>query len=214
MFHSVRSPHGRVVTVRRTARPIARLLLATLFSGFVANAATATVRCTCPSVSAKGEGSTSCTASEANGGCVVDFNAFDDREERAAAFITKVGGKLPYAPDRGLSASDAVERASSNPTALASVISLYLAVSLSAQRDAPNVREAMESIVNALTFKYPDQLLQVFAGHSGATLNPNTIGSQFEGIITQGCIELTVNQVWVMFKLATSPVAEADRCGK
>src|SRR5579859_7492450 len=85
-------------------------------------------RCTCPKVPALGVGDSSCSASESDGRCAVDFNLFGpEREQRAVDLLKPVLGRFE-APSSDMSSVDAIMR--SSPDQIVDFVLVYLVVGL------------------------------------------------------------------------------------
>src|SRR5580704_5368092 len=181
-------------------------------------ASAATTQCTCPKVPASGVGNSSCSASESNGKCTVDFNIFAEREARAAALLRRADVQL-YVPDPNRDAIIGLAELKSQPNKLVDAIIIYLAVALSAQPNANDLTEVVRTI--ATTVRSPvissrlDTAFDPSAGF-GLARSDNPPLENFGGIkgrIVQGCIELFIGDTWVMFKTSWSPYASTPRCG-
>src|SRR5438128_11197565 len=71
--------------------------------------ATAKVQCSCPKISADGEGQTSCSTSESGGRCTIDCNLFGpESEKRAAELLIEYGRTKLTLPNPNLGADQAL----------------------------------------------------------------------------------------------------------
>jgi len=180
--------------------------------------ARAETQCACPKVPASGVGNTSCSASESNGKCTVDFNIFFEREARAVALLSKAGVQLRV-PDRNLSASVGLAQLKNEPNQLADAILIYLTVALSAQPNANELNKAVQGIASTVrSGPVSSRLVNAFDPSAGAGLprSDNPAFDNFEGSrwrVVPGCIELFTGETWVMFKTNWSPYAATPRCG-
>jgi hypothetical protein len=184
----------------------------------------AATRCECPSVKAYGEGNSSCSASESNGQCSVDFNVFAEREARAYEFLQSLD--LPtnsFADlsnlDPNLSVVDALElaKAGGNQRA-ASTVLLFVLVAASAGEDAVQRRGAARQVGVAI-LENVDQVTAAFQYRDVGQIPEQNSGDFREfkvdsvrGYIGPGCIELNVDGLWVMFKTFWSPLRSNPRC--
>ena len=114
--------------------------------------ALSTNQCTRPRVPATGEGNTSCSASEANGRCTVDYNVFSERESRAAAFLSRAGISSVFVPDPRLDVVVGMAQLQGEPNKLTDAILIYLTVALSAQPAASDLTSVARQIAEAVRF--------------------------------------------------------------
>jgi hypothetical protein len=180
--------------------------------------ARAETQCTCPKVAASGVGNTSCSASESNSKCTVDFNIFFEREARATALLSRAGLQLSV-PDSNLSASIGLAQLKNQPNQLADAILIYLTVALSAQPNANELNQVVQRIASTVrSGTISSRLVTAFDPSAGAGLqrSDNPQLDDFDGMrgrIVPGCIELFIGDTWVMFKTNWSPYAATPRCG-
>ena len=174
--------------------------------------------CTCPKVPASGVGNSSCSASEDNGKCTVDFNIFFEREIRAIALL-KQADVAVAAPTPSANSTAALAELKGRPNQLTDAIIIYLTVALSAQPNASALTKVVGRIAN--TVRSPpvsSRLATAFDPNSGGGLpsSDNPPFDTFEGNrfrIVRGCIELFADDTWVMFKTNWSTYAATPRCG-
>ena len=183
--------------------------------------ANAVVRCQCPTVSARGAGNSSCSASESNRRCTVDFNVFSERERRAVEVLQSFGALRDNAfiPDSDIPADEALKQAQSNgEQSVADVVSIYLMVALANQGGIEELGPQVQSIANALqenageiasAFNPPDGDLPEPDGKSASRVNYGGA----KGFMGDGCLELYFGRNWVMFKANWSPLRNSPRCG-
>jgi hypothetical protein len=181
--------------------------------------ARAVTQCACPKVPASGAGNTSCSASESNGKCTVDFNIFFEREARAVALLSRAGVQLRV-PDPNSSATLGLAQLKNEPNQLADAILIYLTVALSAQPNANDLNQVVQRIASTVrSGPISARLVTAFDPTGGAGLpgadNPSldNFDVNTRGRIVPGCIELFTGDTWVMFKTNWSPYAAAPRCG-
>jgi hypothetical protein len=177
----------------------------------------AATQCACPKVAASGVGNTSCSASETNDRCTVDFNIFFEREARTLAFLSKAGVGIK-APDPNLNALLALSLVKNEPNQLADAIILYLTVALSAQPNASDLTKAVQSIAStvrspAISSRLAREFDPDVRGVLPSDNNPIENFGGTRGRLLPGCIELFADNTWVMFKTSWSPYAGTPRCG-
>jgi hypothetical protein len=187
--------------------------------------------CTCPKVPASGQGNTSCSASEANNRCTVDYNVFFERETRSVQFLSKLGIGSLKPPDPALNSFDAFLRLRGRDQEVTDAVLVYLMVALSAQPSASDLAPAAKIIADVVrspnlssriikAFDYQDtgsagsdeSLLR--SPPSNAVLEDFAALGSAKGRIVSGCVEFYVRDVWVMFKAAWSPYRLQPRCGQ
>ncbi len=199
-------------------RPAALALILASIAAISTTPARAATECACPKVPASGVGNTSCSASESNGKCTVDFNIFFEREARATALLSKAGVQLRV-PDPSLSASVGLAQLKNEPNQLADAILIYLTVALSAQPNANELNQVVQRIASTVrSGTISSRLVTAFDPSAGAGLprSDNPPLDNFDGTrgrIVPGCIELFAGDTWVMFKTNWSPYAATPRCG-
>src|SRR4051794_23155083 len=123
---------------------IASIVLTVSLQGMSGGPAWAVTQCTCPKIAASGVGDTSCSASEADNKCTVDFNVFFERENRAVDLLSKAGVPQIRMPDPTISANVVLQQYRSDPDRLVDAILIYLFVGLSAQPNAAEHRSAIQ----------------------------------------------------------------------
>lgn len=190
----------------------------------------ARVQCSCPTISADGEGNTSCSASESDGRCTIDFNLFGpESENRAAQLLIRLGRKNLTLPNAKLSPDQSLQALSSSSEApLVDSVLIYMTVaagnqyarmpnsvplnSLKELVDAVSSNELKKSINAAFDWgarkkwlSYSDEDLR------SLRIRAKTVGC---AIVSPGCIEFTTSDgLWIMFKANWSPARIAPRCG-
>ncbi|MQU91733.1 hypothetical protein [Sinorhizobium meliloti] len=187
-------------------------------------------QCNCPQVPAKGEGNSSCSASESNGSCTIDFNIFYDRENRAAQLLEQAGIASVSLPDAELQAADALQAVAGTPRLLADALLVYLTVALSAQPNANELTVVVREIAGVLhSSDFEERLTQAFDPALVSSISsdedlrnnpPQSVEvgrlspTELSGRIVPGCIELFTSNAWVMFKTSWSPHRLQPRCGE
>src|SRR5712664_547457 len=98
--------------------------------------AQAKVQCSCHTVSADGEGNTSCSVAESRGRCTIDYNLFGPAsEKRAADLLTQHGVAKIKLPDLNLSPDESLQMLSSKGgEELQDALLIYIAVATGDQR--------------------------------------------------------------------------------
>jgi hypothetical protein len=180
-------------------------------------------RCKCPSVAAVGEGNSSCSASESNGQCTVDFNVFAEREDRSIELLRNSNAldgldHQFFIPDKNSNSNDVLRRAGElGQNSMADTILVYSLVALSAQQNRESFSREVRSITRAIQenssrisdfFRPPGDLLPLDERPRDEINTENV-----RGLLAPGCIELRVDDVWVMFKTYWSSLREEPRCG-
>lgn len=199
-----------IMPVRRASLPVSILLLVCL-----ADASANHVRCTCPSVSARATGSSSCSTSEVSGLCTVAFNEFDNELEDAALSLLKKAAEPSlsvqfhrYPPiqrdGRGFSLAESQSLFRQSPAALVDQLVVYALVSLV---DMGKAEEQLDSI------RQLHRLLRQNAGSVGQAFafGAGPIRSR-EVIIKHGCISFTLDTLWSMYKSEWSGSVSAAQC--
>ena len=183
------------------------------------------VQCSCPTVSAEGEGETSCSAAESSGLCTIDFNLFgEEREGRAASFLSEHAGIDVERPNPFSTTEDGLRFAEENGT-LPGVVLLYLVVAASSQAErTENFRllDRFEEIRNEI-FEVPSEIEKAFDVSQlerwrtvpDKELSPDSLRviERPNMILSPGCVEVSIGEVWVMFKTWWSPARITKRCG-
>jgi hypothetical protein len=187
----------------------------------------ADIQCSCPNIAADGVGNSSCSASELDSRCTVDFNFFSERvEQEAADFLEKNMGNFVFysriGPEtgslRGLDEGGARELgARSGGQELIDQIMIYSLV-------ASLQNSSFYEQINPELFRRVYQIVRERTGAVASTFSGNGAPIIIERadirlIVVNGCIEYQFNDVqfdgiqWFMFKTFWSSVAQAPRCG-
>lgn len=212
-------------------RPTQSLLAALPFLALVFGStyAFAATQCTCPRILASGEGNTSCSASESNNKCTVDFNVFLEREDRAVRLLAGAGISNLSIPDNRTNAVDALAQLRGRQSQFTDAILIYLIVALSAQPNTSDLTDVVRRVsASVRSGTVGDRIMQAFdpsgAGFGGTDEElrrrslPNAsienFGNQITGRVVPGCIELFAGNTWVMFKAFWSPYRVMPRCGQ
>lgn len=181
------------------------------------------VKCSCPSIKADGEGNSSCSSNESGGRCTIDYNVFAGREVRAAqALSDNLGLTVPSRPGLGVQeAFSSVERSGQIPE----LVLVYLSVAAVDQSVthpksidlgalgtvAKIVLELRSDIAKAFSTEAREQFAFVKA-EEAASSKDFVVRSSSSFVISYGCVEVTTDQVSVMFKARWSPYRLAPRC--
>jgi hypothetical protein len=183
-------------------------------------------RCACPKVSAFGVGDSSCSASESDNKCAVDFNIFgQERESRAVDLLrsTTIGGLS--IPDPSLNSVDVFGKA--RPNDVPDYVLIYMTVALGDRVALDQVSKdtATRFLQNLNRFRaeLDPQIVEMFTRQSPAIpLNPSSVDlrtveqqiGEARAILSPGCIEVASTEMWVMFKTVWSQARLAPRCGR
>ena len=168
--------------------------------------ASADVKCSCPTIDAEGEGNTSCSASESNNKCTIDYNLFAEREQRAAIMLRSKDISFLQPPPQ----LNSLQLGTLQYQQRVDAVILFMSVAASAQGQP--VSTALAELVNRLRDNYSRDIEQAFL-----PVPPNRTGRIFRDtqdvVISSGCVETRVSGLWVMFKASWSPFRQAPRCG-
>ena len=203
---------------------------AALMIALMSSPVSAKVQCSCPTVSADGEGNTSCSASESAGRCTIDFNLFGlESEMRAAELLNNLGLKGLRIPDPTLSPSQSLaELSSSREEGLVDAVLIYMTVAAGNQyaRIPQSVPlKSLTELVEAARSNDLKRLIyeafgrgarQEWLSYSDKDLTIRAIRDERVGraIVSPGCIEFTTSDgLWIMFKTNWSPARIVPRCG-
>lgn len=174
------------------------------------------VKCTCPAIAADGVGNSSCSASEADDRCTVDFNEFGEAlEQEAVATIESLADGLGLevqppsqlfqsTPEFSLEIAKELE-----PDALVVQIMSYAFVALLQTESGFWIKEDSE-FGEALS-----DLLNQSDAVAQAFLTPGIqIGDPDElYFVSHGCLEIeTSSDNWVMYKAFWSNAARSPQC--
>ena len=163
------------------------------------------VQCSCPTVSAKGTGDTSCSATETGGKCTIDFNTFSFEDEQAAADL--LASSTPWSItyqrfDRhkypgGFNSEQAQLLANYDVSAFVDQLLVYILVS-GVQMDFNLDSEALAALHNSLRQNGP-AIAKTFNGGGSSGIEGEFPG---RALITRGCVEITLDRgsYWGMFK--------------
>lgn len=179
--------------------------LAVIFLLAATNAYAGSVQCTCPTVSAKGTGDTSCSATESGGTCTVDFNTFTMEDEQAALKLLAASARTDIAYrflDRnefrgGMNSQTARMIAANDPRNLVDLLTIYILVS-GVQTDLSLGSDSLASLHAALR-KDAGEVYAAFVDGGYAEIK---FRSGDRALVTLGCIEVYIDQdsYWGMFK--------------
>ncbi|WP_050385880.1 hypothetical protein [Bradyrhizobium pachyrhizi] len=184
--------------------------------------------CACPTVQANGKGNTSCSASESNNHCTVDYNLFSPASEQAAAELLAKGGMSVQTPPP-INTLQALEQlALQGGDRLTDAVLVYLLVATAdraidgALNNSADIAQELVQIVRPYRSQIgtafsgenmqrwlpePDQRLR--GGNPGVNVDV-LVGNQL--IIAPGCVEVSTTRFWAMFKASWSPMRFTPQC--
>jgi hypothetical protein len=202
------------------------LAAAVIIAIFASNEPAAANDCHCPTVRAFGKGNTSCSSSETDARCIIDYNLFSPLAEGTAAEMLRTAG-LPDVkqPPPGLPIQALAEVGRSNPENLVDYVLVYLFVAVAEQKidfDA-NLDGPAKEIVNIVAPLRP-RIQNAFAPAqmeqwlSDDRLRQQGIPSPSltddRSVLAPGCFEVRAGGLWAMFKASWSPMRIRPRCGR
>ena len=189
-----------------TSHRLSRVLysIAVFFLYFGVATANAGVKCTCPTIDAEGEGNTSCSVSESNNKCTIDYNLFAEREARAAQLLAEFNINLAL-PHPNLSSASLPSLSSQER-----VDAVILFLSVAASSEGASISYELMTIIDTLRWQYSWLVEQAFGQQGSST---GILVNDHDVVISHGCIEMSVAGLWVMFKASWSHFREAPRCG-
>jgi len=172
------------------------------------------VNCECPSISAKGTGNTSCSATENIDECTIDYNQFDPIIiEEAKSFVSQY--TLRSIKYKHIRQSQQLFKLS--PDNLVDQLLIYMMVAFVQSRKPIIVTKQLSeqlsvSFQSMQTKKNANKIHQAF--HDESRRHKNSYKNK--GVyVTNGCIELRIgNKFWVMYKNDLSKVASHPQCSK
>jgi hypothetical protein len=187
----------------------------------VASSAEAAVRCSCKTISADGEGNTSCSAAESNNRCTVDFNQFArERTDQAFSMAQDAPG-ISIKPPSPLENPIAALATSPEKLPLVTVYLLVAAASLQSRFPGTfsssdvksllsQVRQERQRIEDAFSDKQREDWSRT------ADANVGNFNVSVAGDVTTapGCVEVYAGGRWIMFKAAWSPARVTPRCSR
>lgn len=185
--------------------------------------------CGCPTIAANGKGNTSCSTSESNGRCTIDYNLFSPAAERLAAELLAKGGMSVQTPPSDVnSVRNLLELALQGGNRLTDAVLVYLMVATADRSIDGSINNSADiaSEVVRVVSPYRNQIEQAFSGESMQRWlsepddklrgnRPPVDANAFAGdqlMIAPGCIEVSTGRFWVMFKASWSPLRFAPRC--
>jgi hypothetical protein len=190
--------------------------------------------CSCQTIMAFGHGNTSCSASELNSRCTIDYNLFSPvAEGRAAEMLRAAGLSTLQAPPPGTSVQALFQAEQAGQKALVDAVMVYLLVGAADHSidTGQNLNEVAADIVRVLSTRTEpsvnDRIADAFT-RATAERWLNVPDDQLrDGIVPKaerfadnritrapGCIEVRLNHVWVMFKISWSAMRRMPRCGE
>jgi hypothetical protein len=189
--------------------------------------------CACPTVQANGKGSTSCSASESNGRCTIDYNLFSPAAEQLAGQLLTAGG-LPQIriPSPGINTiQNLLELSQRGGPPLVDAVLVYLMVATADRIIDGTGGNATDSAVRdivVIVTPFRDRIETAFNGENMTQwlgtpneqipANPAQFGlftslADNRLILAPGCIEVRSGNLWVMFKASWSAMRLKPRCG-
>ncbi|GIT93332.1 hypothetical protein JANAI62_37610 [Jannaschia pagri] len=201
---------------------IFKLFHISLFFGVMVTVATnakADVRCKCPSISAEGEGNSSCSANESGGTCTIDFNLFGVREVRASEFLSEQL-EPNFQPFPNQNTVDSLRQAEESGILFDQVF-MYLNVAAISQgtRNPESVPLSEIESLFSLASEFQKEIEFAFSQQvfgqvmSGSLVFPTDMFVDMgEVVISPGCVEILHSGQWLMFKTHWSLAAEAPGC--
>ena len=172
-----------------------------------------TSQCDCPSISAKGTGDTSCSATESGGSCTIDFNTFNPADEQAAfELLSTVSPASPTWKLLDLGGGLTPERAFSDLSEEELIDTLVIYILVSTVQTETGLGDAPIGRIHEELRMQQSTVISAFAGEGPASIS----AGDGEVYITQGCIEVSVPWAgyWGMFKAYWSEAAAAPQCGR
>lgn len=184
--------------------------------------------CACPTIQANGKGNTSCSTSESNNRCTIDYNLFSPAAEQTAAELLAKGG-MPVQTPPPINTLQALEQlAVQGGDRLTDAVLVYLMVATAdraidgALNNSGDIAQDVVQIVRP----YRNQIGQAFSGENmqrwlpepdqrlrGGNPGVNVdvlAGNQLT--IAPGCVEVSTVRFWVMFKASWSPMRFTPQC--
>jgi hypothetical protein len=170
--------------------------------------------CGCPTVKARGHGSTDCVTSESSGLCTIDYNRFDSAmETRAISLVAKSLGRRfdPRFSDQP--SAEWFNTLRSQPSLLRDTVLATLGIAAIRALDEKTVDEKF--LLEA--FGDLDRAIPALDAHFFSMAGRgNDIGGALNkatGLVTGGCIEVKYRKLWLMYKARWSAVPDAPNCG-
>jgi len=183
--------------------------------------------CACPTVRAFGKGNTSCSASESDGRCTIDFNLFDPRAEAVAANLLRSAGLEVVQPPPIPTVQALIEIGQRDPDLLADAVLVYLMVAAADQaidtsadssRGAQDVARLARPLRKQISSEFsPDTTQRWLAtpdSQLGQTQPQVNSFSDNQVVLAPGCLEIRTDRFWAMFKASWSPLRVRPRCGR
>ncbi len=193
-----------------------RLLLGLMMTLIVTHASGNHVKCQCPNIRAMATGSSSCSASESNGQCIVSFNEFDLELELAARDLLQRYGQWSTVSFIEFAASDSATGAASfsrsaartlyrrNPIRVMDQIMIYALVAQT-QGDASRMDARKAAQVHAVLRGRARQLGRIFV-EGGRRYDNNGV------VVALGCFEFRRPELWGMYKSSWSNSLNNNQC--
>jgi hypothetical protein len=187
--------------------------------------------CACPTVKAYGKGNTSCSASESDGRCTIDYNLFTPAaEQKAAELLGAASSSRIQAPPPGASVQALMELSLGGETLLVDAVLVYLMVATADRvldSDTADISGAARDVVRIVT-PFRAQIANAFSA-AGTRQWLGTPDEKLRGVsppaeassfsdnqltLAPGCMEVRTTSFWAMFKASWSPMRFTPRCGR
>lgn len=197
-------------------------LILALFASFSLPAPSlAEVKCSCPTVSAEGEGNSSCSANESGGRCTIDYNLFGERENLAASYLAeRVDGN--FIPRPNMNSTDALQIARAENQVFEQIfVYLFVAAASQAERFSETVPSENAELFLRLLSDFRDPITFAFSedarnfsriGIGAADQVPEAFVDVGEVVVSPGCVEVNAGDQWVMFKVFWAMSAPFPGC--
>ncbi|MDE2813639.1 MAG: hypothetical protein OXM01_11470 [Gemmatimonadota bacterium] len=186
-------------------------MLVVFASQILAEPAQATVKCSCLTINADGEGSTSCSTSESGGRCTIDYNLFNEREDRAVEVLGKYLD-AEFTSYRELDVREALTHALQREE-IVEQVQLYLSIAAVDQfvsHEGTIKLDYLQDVWQRVN-QHMDEVIAAFdpRGHSEEL---TLLVDRDDVVITFGCISVETPDIRVMFKTWTSPARAIPHC--
>ena len=173
------------------------------------------VNCECPSISAKGTGNSSCSATENSGECTIDYNQFDlNIVEKAKSFVSQYTPR----PFEYKHIRQSRQLFKLSPEKLVDQLLIYMMVAVVQSRkaiiDTKKLRISFQSFEKDLRVSFQSMRTKKNAKKIHQAFHDESESYKNEGVyVTNGCIEITIRgKFWAMYKNDLSKVASQPQC--
>ena len=186
-------------------------LLAVFASQISTEPAQATVKCSCSTINADGEGNTSCSTSESGGRCTIDYNLFNEREDRAVEVLREYLD-AEFTSYNLLDAPEALGHAREREETVEQV-QLYLSIAAVDQFVSHEGTIKLDYLRDVWQ-KVNEHKAEVIQAFSPRSRRDDLILLVDDGdvVITFGCISVETSDMRVMFKIWSSPARYIPYC--